>query len=40
MKKYADELRQPSRRTFLSISALAALNATVLGLPITSGAVK
>ena len=40
MKKYADESRQLSRRTFLSISALAALNATVLGLPIPSGAVK
>ncbi len=40
MKKHGDELKQLSRRTFLSLSAGAALSATVLSLPIPCEAVK
>jgi thiamine biosynthesis lipoprotein len=40
MKKFGYQSKQLSRRTFLSISACAALSATLLGLPIPCDAVK
>ncbi|NOQ46773.1 MAG: FAD:protein FMN transferase [Desulfobulbaceae bacterium] len=40
MKKHGDKSKQLSRRTFLSLSASAALSATVLSLPIPCEAVK
>jgi len=40
MKKQGDKSKQLSRRTFLSLSAIAALSATVLSLPIPCETVK